>query len=144
MHKAFVAQFDIAARDTGVLTRFYALLFGWRLNADGADDRRLFVLTADGNGIGGSISGVSDGKSGGVQLIVEVEDVLEHVCYAEELGGRIIELPHEIIAAGQRVTVASFADPEGNRVGLSNRLQQFASGEMTDGRTSHEPAAAIS
>jgi hypothetical protein len=60
-------------------------------------------------------------------LIVEVDDVLENVCYAEELGGRIIELPHGIISAGRRVTVASFADPEGNRVGLSNGSQKLAS-----------------
>jgi predicted enzyme related to lactoylglutathione lyase len=128
MHKAFLAQFEIAAKDPDELRRFYALLFGWRFSADAAEQRKLSVISAGGNGIGGVISSVGDGNAGGVKLVVEVDDVLENVCYAEELGGRIIELPHEITSAGQRIRVASFADPEGNRVVLSNGSHTLASG----------------
>ena len=119
MHTAIVSQFEIAALEPDALTRFYALLFGWRLGTDDAEDRKFFVVPAERNGIGGSVKTAAQVKSGGLRVIVEVDDVLEHVCYAEELGGRIIELPHEITSGGRRVTVASFADPEGNRVGLS-------------------------
>ena len=76
MHKAFVTQFDIGARNPDVLRRFYALLFGWRLSPDG---------TAARNGVGGVISSAADDTSGGVKLVVEVDDVLENVCYVEEL-----------------------------------------------------------
>ena len=127
MHTAVVSQFEISAMDPDGLRRFYALLFGWRFSADGPEPRKLSVMTADSDVIGGAITRTCDGNSGGVRMIVEVDDVLENVCYAEELGGRIIELPHEIISAGRRVTVASFADPEGNRVGLSNGSQRLAS-----------------
>jgi predicted enzyme related to lactoylglutathione lyase len=127
MHKAFVAQFEITARDPDMLGRFYALLFGWRLIPDRADAGNLAVMTADSNGIGGVIRGASNDNFGGVKLTVEVDDVLENLCYAEELGGRIIELPHEIISAGRQATVASFADPEGNRVGLSHGSQKLTS-----------------
>jgi predicted enzyme related to lactoylglutathione lyase len=77
-------------------------------------------MTADSNGMRGVISGRAEGNSDGVKLIVEVDDVIENLCYAEELGGRIIDPPHEVVSSGQRETVALFADPEGNRVGLSN------------------------
>ena len=35
MHKAYVAQFDIAATDPDALRRFSALLFGWWLSPNG-------------------------------------------------------------------------------------------------------------
>jgi predicted enzyme related to lactoylglutathione lyase len=69
---------------------------------------------------------INHAEQGGVRFFVEVDDVLENLCYAEELGGHVIELPHETTIAGRRVTVASFADPEGNRVGLSNGVTEFA------------------
>ena len=55
---------------------------------------------------------------------MDVDDVLEHVCYAEELCGHIIELPHEIMVDGRCVTIAAFADPEGNRLGLSSGIDR--------------------
>ncbi len=131
MHKASVARFDIAARNPDVLRHFYGLLFGWPFSPDDAEARTLSVMAADGNGIGGVISGAGDDNSSGVTLIVEVDDVLENLCYAEELGGRIVDRPHEIMSAGRRITVASFVDPEGNRVGLSNGSQKLApAGEL--------------
>jgi predicted enzyme related to lactoylglutathione lyase len=84
-------------------------------------------MTAGSDGIGGVISSAGDDNSLGVKLIVEVDDVLESVCYAEELGGHIIALPHEITSEGRRVSVASFNDPEGDRVVLSNESHTFAS-----------------
>jgi uncharacterized protein len=125
MHKAFVTQFEIAATDPDALRRFYALLFGWRFSPDGAEARQSSVMTADSNGMRGVISGRGEGNSDGVKLIVEVDDVVENLCYAEELGGRIIDPPHEVVSGGRRETVASFADPEGNRVGLSNGSQKL-------------------
>jgi len=68
---------------------------------------------------------------GGVHIVIAVDDVLENNCYAEELGGRIIDLPHEIMSAGRRMTVASFADPEGNRVGLSSGVQELAAARQS-------------
>jgi predicted enzyme related to lactoylglutathione lyase len=127
MHKALVAQVEIVAMDPDVLRHFYALLFGWRFSPDEGEPRNSFVSTADSNGVGGAITRAGDSDSRGLRLIVEVDDVFENLCYADELGGRIIDPPHEVMSAGRRVTVASFVDPEGNRVGLSNGLQNLAS-----------------
>ena len=124
MQKAVVARFEIAANDPEVLKRFYAGLFGWPIRTRDTGAWTAFVIEPNGAGIEGAIN---HAEQGGVRFIVEVDDVLENLCYAEELGGRVIELPHETIIAGRRVTVASFADPEGNRVGLSNGLEQFTS-----------------
>jgi predicted enzyme related to lactoylglutathione lyase len=103
-------------------------LFGWRLNAEGTENRKSLVMTAHGDGIGGVIGRAGDVKPSGVELTVEVDGVFENLNYAEELGGKIIELPHEIMSAGRRVTVASFVDPEGNGVRLSNTSQKLAGG----------------
>ena len=127
MHTAVVSQFEIAAMDPDVLRRFYALLFGWRFSAENGEPHSLSATYAASSGIGGVINSAGHCDAGGVKLIVEVDDVLENVCYAEELGARIIELPHEIISGGRRVTVAAFADPEGNRVGLSKRCRKLES-----------------
>src|SRR5215471_16401193 len=75
---------DLAARDPDVLGRFYSLLFGWRFSPDGAEAREISVLTANGDGITGVTSSTRDAASGGPTLIVDVDDVLENVCYAEE------------------------------------------------------------
>jgi predicted enzyme related to lactoylglutathione lyase len=64
---------------------------------------------------------------------VEVDDVLENLSYAEELGGRIIEPPHEIMSGGRGVTVALFADPVGNRLGLSNGFDRSSSLRQSQG-----------
>src|SRR5713226_5164766 len=120
MHKAVVAHFEIAAKDPESLKRFYASLFGWRIRTQDGGGRNAYVIDPNGDGIEGAISYADPG---GVRIVVAVDDVLETLCYAEELGGRIIELPHEMTCAGTKLTVASFADPEGNCVGLSNGVQ---------------------
>ena len=123
MHAAFVAPVEIAARNPEVLGRFYALLFGWRFSAVDHAPGDLSVITAESNGVATVITSAGDGAAGGVRLTVEVNDVFENLCYAEELGGRIIDPPHEIASGGRRLTVASFVDPEGNHVSLSSRSQ---------------------
>lgn len=126
MHTAVVPHFEIAAMDPDALTRFYALLFGWRFSADDVEAGTLSISSSDSTIVAGTVTRAAEGNSGGLSMIVDVDDVLENVCYAEELGGHIIELPHEIICGQRQVTVASFADPEGNRVGLANRSQKLA------------------
>jgi predicted enzyme related to lactoylglutathione lyase len=124
VHKAVVAHFEIAAKDAESLKRFYASLFGRRIRTQDGGARNAYVIDPNGDGIEDAISYAD---LGGVRIVVAVDDVRENLCYAEELGGRIIDLPHEIMSAGRPVTIASFADPEGNRVGLSNGFQQFES-----------------
>jgi predicted enzyme related to lactoylglutathione lyase len=55
-------------------------------------------------------------------VYVEVDDVLENLAYAEELGGTIVRPPYELTRDEQRTTLALFRDPAGNIVGLSKGL----------------------
>ena len=124
MHKATVAHFEIGATDSESLKRFYASLFGWRISSEQGGAHSAHCIDPNGPGIEAVISQV--GHRGMVPC-VEVDDVLENLCYAEELGGRIIELPHEIVSGGRCVTVALFADPEGNQMGLSSGFDRTSS-----------------
>ena len=121
MHKAIVAHLEIDAKDGDALKRFYGSLFGWRISREvsGANLARCIEP-----GSPGITTFITEAGHSGVTPYVEVDDVLENLCYAEELGGRVIEFPHDIVSGGQRVTVALFADPEGNHVGLSNGFER--------------------
>lgn len=123
MHKATVANFEIGARDSESLKRFYASLFGWRISREVGSANVAHCIEPGSPGI---TTFISEGHSGVIPF-VEVDDVFENLCYAEELGGRIIELPHEIVSGGLCVMVALFADPEGNHLGLSRGWQKLVS-----------------
>jgi predicted enzyme related to lactoylglutathione lyase len=55
-----------------------------------------YVVRANENGIPGSIGASRDGGPGHVAFYVEVDDLEQHVSYAEELGGRIVRPPYEV------------------------------------------------
>jgi predicted enzyme related to lactoylglutathione lyase len=112
-------QFEITGRDGAALKRFYAILFGWEIRAAAATDGNFGVGAAE-TGIPGRIGRSWDGGPGRVTVYVEVDDLLEHVSLAEELGGRIVAPPREVPGTG--VTLALVADPEGHVVGLSRGL----------------------
>jgi predicted enzyme related to lactoylglutathione lyase len=122
MHKADVVQFEISGEDTAELKRFYASLFGWHIQAEETSPGGPYSVAANGDGIRGIINTVRGGRSGQVTFYIEVDDVMESLAYAEELGGTIIRRPHEIVHQGGPATVASFSDPAGNVVGLSTGL----------------------
>jgi predicted enzyme related to lactoylglutathione lyase len=117
MHRAVVAHLEIAGNHGQGLKRFYASLFGWRIQDEHCAAHVAYWIDADSAGIHSTIN--SPDHSGIIPYI-DVDDVLENLCYAEELGGRILEPPREITCGGRAVTVALFVDPAGNRVGLSN------------------------
>jgi predicted enzyme related to lactoylglutathione lyase len=116
MHRAVVAHIEIVGDSREGLKRFYCRLFGWRINSDPGGGQDTYWI--DPASVGVRVS-LREATQSSVVPYVEVDDVLENLCYAEELGGRILEAPHEIMAGGLRATVALFADPQGNRVGLS-------------------------
>ena|SRR5262252_1285534 len=117
MHRAIVAHLEIAGKGGEALKRFYDSLFGWWIRSEPCGEQVAYWIDPNAAGIQSAIRGATHN---GVIPYVEVDDVLENLCYAEELGGGIIELPHEIVFDGRRPTVALFADPEGNHLGLSN------------------------
>jgi len=121
MHRAILAHVEIAGKDGESLKQFYGSLFGWRIRSEPRGEQVAFWIDPNGTGIQSATRGATHH---GVIPYVEVDDVLENLCYAEELGGRIIDLPHEIMSDGRRATVALFADPEGNHLGLSKGFER--------------------
>lgn len=106
-----VVHFEIVGKDGRRLQQFYGELFGWTINADNPHGYGL-VDTGSG-GIGGGI-GTTDGPNW-VTIYVEVPDLQATLQKAESLGGRTLMPPTEIPGAA---TLAMFADPEGNIIGL--------------------------
>ncbi|MFV1857983.1 MAG: VOC family protein [Anaerolineales bacterium] len=109
-----VVHFEVVAKDGEAAQEFYTKLFGWELNIDNAMNYGLIAAPESG-GIGGGIGPTPDGFPGHVTFYVEVDDLQAYLDKAENLGGKTIMPPMD--TPGQ-VSVALFADQEGNTVGL--------------------------
>ncbi len=109
-----VVHFEVQALEPERLQGFYADLFDWQVDADNPIGYGM-VDTGTDEGIRGGI-GPAGGGQGGLTWYAQVDDPDAYLRRAEELGGEIV-LPTTEVPGGQ-VTLAMFADPEGNRVGL--------------------------
>jgi predicted enzyme related to lactoylglutathione lyase len=106
-----VKWFEISTSGSDTVRRFYADVFGWKLQVLEADGYAL-VDTGGEGGIPGGI-GNAEGPNQ-VTFYIEVADPKAYLDRVEEAGGKTIvpvtELP--------MVTFAQFADPVGNVIGL--------------------------
>ncbi len=109
-----VMWFEVQSKDPEKAQRFYAELFDWNVDADNPMGYGMVETGGDG-GIRGGIGGTPEGAPANVTWYVEVPDPEEHLKKAEELGGRRLMGPMEV---PDGPTIAHFADPEGNVVGL--------------------------
>jgi predicted enzyme related to lactoylglutathione lyase len=90
---------------------FYEAVFGWALRRD--SDEPAFA-DATGHVIGHFVAGEPVLGEGGIRPFVYVEDVDETLQRIEELGGAVAAPPR----AEGTLRVATFRDPEGNRIGV--------------------------
>jgi predicted enzyme related to lactoylglutathione lyase len=115
-----VVHFEIVGKDGEKLQRYYGELFGWNIQADnpmkyGMVDGKE-TKTADGQqGIGGGVGQGPDGYEGHVTFYVAVPDVEAALQKAEELGGKRVMGPEDIMGM---VVLGQFTDPEGHLVGV--------------------------
>jgi len=107
-----VMHFEVLGKDGSRLQRFYGDLFDWTIDAD---NPMSYGLVDTGSGVGGGIGGVPEGQPGMVTFYVQVEDIDAALRRAEELGGRTVNPPMEVPGGP---TIAHFADPDGNVIGL--------------------------
>ncbi|MGE0228240.1 MAG: VOC family protein [Dehalococcoidia bacterium] len=105
-----VVHFEINGRDGATLQQFYRDAFDWKIDAD--NPMNYGMVDNRGEGIGGGISG---GDQTSVTIYVEVPDLAAALQQIERLGGRVVQGITEVPGM---VTLAMFADPEGNVVGL--------------------------
>ena len=122
-----VSYFEIGGRDAAGLRKFYADLFEWSVEPFGApaagDD--YFHIEPQENGIAGGVMQITDDMRtangmpmppGYVTVYVSVDDLQAHLDKAESLGGSTVVPPTPI--PNDMGSIALFADPQGNVIGL--------------------------
>jgi predicted enzyme related to lactoylglutathione lyase len=109
-----VVWFEVMGKDGAGLQRFYAQLFGWRIDASNPTKYGL-VEAAQGRGIPGGVGQLGDQPWPKVTFYVSTTDIAGSLGEAARLGGRTL-MPRTELPGG---TILGFlADPEGNTIGL--------------------------
>jgi predicted enzyme related to lactoylglutathione lyase len=104
-----IVHFEIQSKDPKAIQDFYGKLFDWHIDDNNPWDYGMVDTHSEG-GIGGTQGGPSR-----VTFYAQVDDLQAYLDKAEKLGGKTIMPPTEIPDA---VTLAMFADPEGNVIGM--------------------------
>jgi predicted enzyme related to lactoylglutathione lyase len=108
-----VIRFEIMGGNGNQLEKFYAGLFGWKIDSNNPMNYGMVDTGAQG-GIGGGVGPSQDGGKR-VTVYVQVGDLDAALAKAEKLGGKTI-LPPSQVPGGPKL--ALFADPAGNVTGL--------------------------
>lgn len=114
-HQPTPAWFDISTPDAERARRFYQDMFGWPVNA--LDETYALVGGNDGLPAGGIGQSGPDSPYTGIVVYFEVDDIDIAIARAERLGGRRVMEP----VATPLSSIAVFADPDGNLIGLLSR-----------------------
>ncbi|MCX6022261.1 MAG: VOC family protein [Chloroflexi bacterium] len=107
-----VMHWEISAEDPKKIQEFYGSLFDWQIDANNPYNYGLVDTKAE--GINGGIGG-TEGGGKRITFYVQVDDLQAYLDKAVGLGAQVLMPPTEIPGA---VTMALFADPEGNVTGL--------------------------
>jgi len=112
-----VTWFEIIGNDPTRLQKFYGDVFRWKVGAPSSPELGNYsIVDHEGQGIGGGVGGA--GQEGGgprTTIYIEVDDPDNYLAKVTEAGGRVL-MPTMNVMEG--VTIAMFADPEGNVLGL--------------------------
>jgi len=107
-----VVHFEVIGKDGAALQKFYADVFGWAIDAN--NPMNYGMVTAAEGGIGGGVGPSADGSTH-VTFYVQVDDPQAFLTKIERMGGKTVMPPMDVPGGP---TIAQFADPEGNVVGL--------------------------
>ena len=106
-----IVHFEIGGADGGALQQFYAQAFDWEVNAENPMQYGLVEPQTE-TSIGG---GITAAEQPGVTIYSEVDDLQAYLDRVRALGGQVVQ---EITTIPGMVTMALFADPAGNVVGI--------------------------
>ena len=109
-----VVHFEFPTKDPAKSLKFYADLFGWKIQAIPQIDYGLIDTGVKG-GIGGGISKASGQQTDRVTFYVEVDDLNAYLKKAERMGAKTV-VPVTVVP--NMVTFAVFSDADGNLIGL--------------------------
>jgi predicted enzyme related to lactoylglutathione lyase len=107
-----VVHFEVGGKDAASLQNFYASLFGWKIDAD--NPMNYGMVEASEGGIAGGVGPTPDGQKH-ITWYVQVGDLLAALDKVGTLGGKTVMPPMDVPGGP---SIAQFADPEGNVVGL--------------------------
>ena len=119
-----VVHFEMPAEDRARVAEFYTRVFGWETKQLGADmGNYLLVMTTESDKTGpkkpGAINGGFYQKTPDMSpcpsVVIKVDNLAQHIEKVKKAGGKILGEQMDIPNVGLFV---SFADTEGNRVGL--------------------------
>ncbi|MFG3686473.1 VOC family protein [Micromonospora sp. NPDC047740] len=111
-----ITWFEIGSDRPDEVQRFYADLFGWTFDEQGAPGASYRVTTAGGEqGIGGAIRATGGDSPNYAIFYAEVADVAETCRRAEAAGGKVV-VPLRTAPSG--LTLAHLLDPSGNHLGV--------------------------
>lgn len=105
-----VVHFEVTGKDGAKLQKFYADAFGWKIDAN--NPMAYGMVDNAGEGIGGGVSG---GDAPAVTFYIQVDDPAAYLKKVTSLGGKVIQ---DVTVIPDMVTMAQFADPEGNVIGI--------------------------
>lgn len=109
-----IVHFEIIGRDAAALQKFYRSLFDWKVGEPMPEMGFYGLVDGASSGLAGGIGQEPGGKTR-VTVYVEVPDLQATLDQAVAMGGKVVMAPTEIPGAA---TLAQFADPDGNVVGL--------------------------
>ena len=112
-----VVHFEILGRDGEALKAFYQTAFGWNVNSD--NPMNYGLVENEGEGIGGGIGGRESDDQPGAMFYIQVPDLQAALDAVEAAGGKTVREPMEI---PDMVSLATFADPDGNVIGLVTEM----------------------
>ena len=110
-----VVWFEIGVKDDAAAQKFYAGLFGWKINADNPANYGMVDTDSGDEGVGGGIAKPPEGGPY-TTFYVNCDDVQAKLNEAEKLGATIVMPPMQVPEGPE---IAMFSDPDGNVIGLS-------------------------
>jgi hypothetical protein len=110
-----IVHFEIIGKDAAKVKAFYSELFGWKIGDLMHDMGNYGLIDGASSGLAGGVGQSDDGTSR-VTIYAQASDLQATLDHAVALGGSILMAPTEIPGV---TTLAMFADPDDNIVGLT-------------------------
>ena len=112
-----IVHVEVLGADAPRLQRFYKDLFGWTMTLNPVGYGYVPIAPAASTPLTGGV-GASPQRQPLVTFYVRVDDPAAILKRAESLGGKMLVAPTDVPGG---VTIARFADPEGNVIGVVRR-----------------------
>jgi predicted enzyme related to lactoylglutathione lyase len=114
MSKRNIVHVEIPAANVEAAGKFYADLFGWKIQHDAAMNYTMFEA-GNGDEYGGFPQVSHENPAGQVLVYIHSDDIEADLKNVEKLGGKVLQAKAEIPQTGW---FGVFQDPTGNVLGL--------------------------